>query len=274
MEFNSSLPVLADIPSVLYNLIAPPPISPLFQKGGPMEGYNEDLVFTAAFIVFLGVIDLAIVRPLLHPKARYFALHFVANMVSAVAAFPDMRRGITEDPKTVFSGPTQTMVANSAVAAIHLYHCIAFKLTAADIFHHVTFVTILCGAAIPGKHTGGIANNFGCFFLSGVPGGIDYLLLVLNYQGVIDRAFEKRWYTRINVWMRGPSMVVYTFLAWCTWYHGNVQVPTAALILIVGLHLYNGLHYLEQAVETGAIFMYKAKLEKMGIKLPGKEKQD
>jgi hypothetical protein len=25
----------------------------------------------------------------------------------------------------------------------------------------------------------GVANNFGCFFLSGLPGGIDYVLLVL-----------------------------------------------------------------------------------------------
>ena len=264
---------VSQIYTSVMNFVAPPPISPYFQKGGPMEGYNEDLVFIAGFIALLGLIDVLIVRPFIHPKARYFALHFVANMISAAAAFPDVRRGLTEDPKTVFAGATTTMVANSVCAAIHIYHCIAFKLNAADIFHHVTFVIILCGAAIPGKWTGGIANNFGCFFLSGIPGGIDYLLLCLNYHNVIDRAFEKRWYTRINVWLRGPSMVVYTFLAWCTWYNGNTQVATPALMLIVGLHIYNGLHYLEQAVETGAIFAYKAKLEKMGVKLPEKDKK-
>jgi hypothetical protein len=25
----------------------------------------------------------------------------------------------------------------------------------------------------------GVANNFGCFFLSGLPGGLDYVMLVL-----------------------------------------------------------------------------------------------
>ncbi len=43
------------------------------------------------------------------------------------------------------------MVANSAVVAIHSYHCVAFKLPMADIFHHVLFVSILCGLAIPFK---------------------------------------------------------------------------------------------------------------------------
>lgn len=260
--------------SMLYDFVAPPPISPYFQQGGALEGYNEDLVLVAAFIALLGLVDLIFVRPFIRPSGRYYALHVVANAISAIAAFPDVKRGLTEDPRTVFSGPTQTMVANSVCAAIHLYHCIAFKLTAADIFHHVTFVIVLCGAAIPGKWTGGIANNFGCFFLSGLPGGIAYTLLCLESQGIIDKAFEKKWYTRINVWLRGPSMVVYTFLAWATWYNGNTQVPTVGLIVIVGLHIYNGLFYLEQAVATGAIFAYKAKLEKMGVKLPEKKKSE
>ena len=29
----------------------------------------------------------------------------------------------------------------------------------------------------------GVANNFGCFFLSGLPGGLDYVMLVLVRSG-------------------------------------------------------------------------------------------
>ena len=58
------------------------------------------------------------------------------------------------DPVHAFDGPSYTMVANSAVVAIHTYHCLAFNLQAAEIFHHALFVTILCGLAIPYKQVG------------------------------------------------------------------------------------------------------------------------
>ena len=262
-----------EILSLVHNFVSPPPLSPHFQAGGVLEGYNEDLVFVVAFVVLLGILDVLIVRPFLHPKARYFALHFVANMICSVAAWPAVVRGLTEDPRTVYAGASHSMAANSVCIAIHLYHCIAFKLSAEDIFHHLTFVVVLGGCAIPFKWHGGIANNYGCFFLSGLPGGIDYFLLCLNYHNVVDRAFEKRWFTRINVWLRGPALVVYTFLAWCTWFHGNTQVATPIVVLIAGLHVYNGLHYLEQAVATGAIFEYRAKLQKMGVVIPDTKKK-
>jgi hypothetical protein len=46
------------------------------------------------------------------------------------------------------------------------------------------------------KQTGGIANNFGCFFLSGLPGAIDYIMLVLMYEGKLDKMTEKKWNVR------------------------------------------------------------------------------
>lgn len=39
----------------------------------------------------------------------------------------------------VDAGPSHTMMANSAICAIHIYHCIAFKLSVSDIVHHLVF---------------------------------------------------------------------------------------------------------------------------------------
>lgn len=142
----------------------PKPLSPHFQKGGYFFGWNEDFVMTAGAILLLAVIDLLVVRPFMDPGARYYALHAVANAIATVAAAPDVFRAFFVDPATAFSGASHTMMANSAIAAIHIYHCIAFQLSAADIFHHMTFVVTLCGMAIPGKNYGGVANNLGCFF--------------------------------------------------------------------------------------------------------------
>jgi hypothetical protein len=155
--------------------------------------------------------------------------------VSAAAAAPDVYRMLA-DPLHAFSGPSFSMVANSAVAAIHLYHCLAFPLPAADIFHHVTFVSVLCGLAIPFKQMGGCANNFGCFFLSGLPGGIDYVLLVLVREGRLAKMAEKRWNARINTWLRAPPMTVYAFVGYLGWLYGTTAgLPLWALVVVVFL---------------------------------------
>jgi hypothetical protein len=245
LNFQSSM-------DAVLRVIAPPPLSPYFQAGGPLEGLNEDVCFTLLLMAVLFVVDTLLVRPLIQPKARYFALHVVANAISAIASFNDVYKVFAMgNPTGAFSGPSSTMVANSAVAAIHLYHCVAFPLRAEDIFHHVTFVSVLCGLAIPLKHHGGSANNFGCFFLSGLPGGLNYVLLVCVAHGWMDKMTEKRWAARINVWMRGPSMSVYLFLGILSYLHDEQrQVHAALLAIVVALHFHNGQYYAQQAVES------------------------
>ena len=210
---------MAAVLDAVTGFLAPPPLSPLFQPEGALAFLrNEDVGFMLIAMSCFFVLDFLIVQKVFVPKARYFALHVVCNAVSAYFSFPDVRRAVTEDPWTAFTGASCGMVANSTVAALHIYHCLAFKLSGADIFHHAVFVTILCGLAIPYKHTGGVANNFGCFFLSGLPGGMDYVLLVLMQHGLIDKITEKKWNAVINVWLRGPSMSIYLFLGWMTWW--------------------------------------------------------
>lgn len=162
--------------------------------------------------------------------------------------FPDVWRGLT-DPIHSWTGPSQTMVANSSIVAVHLYHVLAFKLSTAEIVHHAVFVIILCGLGIAFKQQGGIANNFGCFFLSGLPGGIDYLLLVLVKQELISKMAEKRLNATINTWLRGPSMSVYAFIAWSAWWHGQTEHIHPFWVFVVAfLHFVNGQWYAAEAI--------------------------
>lgn len=245
--------VTNDLPRGIIEFLAPAPLSPHFQEGGFFEGWNEDLVLIGLAMALLAILDAAFVRPCLDSGARYYALHAVANGIATIAAAPDVYRALLEDPTTSFSGRSSTMVANSAIAAIHLYHCVAFQLSAADIFHHLTFVVILCGLAVPYKQLGGVANNFGCFFLSGLPGGIDYVLLVLVKQGVLSKMQEKRYNCEINQWIRSPSMVCYATLGWINWVMGSTrQVPDLMIFVVVVLHFYNGQYYAREVFESYA----------------------
>eukprot|EP01104_Vermistella_antarctica_P015620 TRINITY_DN5176_c0_g1_i1.p1 TRINITY_DN5176_c0_g1~~TRINITY_DN5176_c0_g1_i1.p1 ORF type:complete len:220 (-),score=47.34 TRINITY_DN5176_c0_g1_i1:99-758(-) len=211
----------------------------------------------------LFLIDRLFVSPFLVPKSRYFALHATANAIAVVAAFPDMRRALLDEPLNSFNGSSCSMVANSAICAIHLYHCVAFALRAEDIFHHLVFTSILCGLAVPFKQVGGVANNLGCFFLSGLPGGVDYVLLVLVAQGYMEKMTQKLWCTRINVWMRGPSMAIYGFLGFHAWYlQRDAELPFVILFIVTALHFYNGQFYSQQAVMSYATHKERLRAER------------
>ena len=166
----------------LADTLNPPPLSPLFRHGGFLQQFNEDLFLISFFLVVLLVLERTVVplvlrKSLQDKNARYFLLHAIINTVVVVYSFPDMLRMFL-DPLHAFTGPSHTMVSNSAIAAVHLYHVFFFSLNSQDVFHHLTFVVFLCGIAIPYKQVGGALNNVGCFILSGLPGGLDYYLLV------------------------------------------------------------------------------------------------
>jgi hypothetical protein len=242
------------------------PLSPLFQPGGVLAFIpSEDVGFTLIFIFLLFLIDILLVKRFLAVKSRYFALHACANTVSTIAASFDLYKSLC-DPLHAFQGPSFTMVANSAVASIHFYHILAFKLNSADIFHHVTFVSVLCGLAIPFKHSGGAANNLGCFFLSGLPGGMDYVLLVLVREGKMAVKTEKKWNARINNWLRGPSMVMYAVFGYLAVLYGNYDVPLVILLICVALHFHNGMYYGSMAVQNYGEYIAKERIEKEQLK--------
>ena len=55
---------------------------------------------------------------------------------------------------------------------------LAFKLSGAEMFHHLLFIPTL---GFPGQlFNWGATGNFQAFFISGLPGGIDYFLLSIG----------------------------------------------------------------------------------------------
>ena len=241
----------------VHSFLAPPPLSPLFQSEGVLEYFNEDVAETLLVMAILLGVDNLFVKRFIVPKVRYFFLHVLINIMSLVCAWPDVWRALSQDPRNCFSGSSHTMWANSAISALHVYHIVAFPLRFEDIMHHVIFVCTLCGLAIPYKHVGGIANNFGCFFLSGLPGAINYMLLVLVAHKKIDKKSEKKWCAVVNVWLRGPFMSVYGYIGWLSMYNGDRRdAPFAVALVVTVLHFVNGQYYAQQSVESYSKYMF------------------
>lgn len=249
-----------------FESLAPAPISPVFLPGGSLAGLNEDLTLFCAVLALLFIVDMLLLpRVLTSPKSRWFALHALANAVIAASAAPDVARALLR-PIAGLTGAAGSMLPNAGIAAIHVYHVLFFKLTADDIFHHVRFVAILSTLAIVFKHDGGASINFGAFFLCGLPGGINYVLLVAVKERALAPLTQKLWDARINTWLRAPPMSVFAFMQWQVWLAGVRSSPwlhPAAVafftIVVAGLHFFNGFYFAEQSI--GNYHATKVRLE-------------
>lgn len=87
------------------------------------------------------------------------------------------------------------------IFALHVYHPVFFRTGYMDWVHHtplyVLNLLMFCC----------FAGNIFClqaFILTGLPGGLDYVLLVLEGQGWMTRAAYKDASANINQWVRGP----------------------------------------------------------------------
>ena len=96
------------------------------------------------------------------------------------------------------------------------------------------------------------------FWLSGVPGGIDYFSLVLVKLGKLDGMTQKRNCAAINIWMRGPFLTISGFVIYLNYvYHGNETgtgyPPVLVSACIAFLCYFNGQYYTKQSVANHAI---------------------
>jgi len=98
--------------------------------------------------------------------------------------------------------------------------------------------------------------NYTCFFVSGLPGGIDYLMLALVKHGKMDALTEKYWNTKINVWMRGPALVIGAFIAYQSTLESNAagacKAPglNGAALVTAAVLFWNGQFFAERVISN------------------------
>ena len=128
-----------------------------------------------------------------------------------------------------------------------------FGLTGADYFHHLVFVPAL---GFPGQYfEWGALANWQAFFISGLPGGVDYFMLGLQKVGLLDHMTEKRVNANMNVWCRIPGILVTTVLVYAHTVEGNhdKNLPFWCLALQLILPGYNALYFGKQAIANYAV---------------------
>lgn len=216
----------------------------------------------------------------------WFEVHAVANAVVVVLSIPAMIVWLS-DPLTVVSegnftppaplGPGWTSLdvlfhpntnwAILMIDAVHTYHCLGWKLSAQDIYHHALFVPAL------GLYGGffvkwGPIRNCVAFFISGLPGGIDYVILVLVKRGYVSKFMQKRVSAKINLMCRGPGVgVLLPATCYLSWLYHDISFYEMCQLVFIGVFCcYNGLYYMDMSIRNYQMHLTTAAINEKHMK--------
>ena len=184
--------------------------------------------------------DKKIVKLELDHKTRWFLLHSIINIIVVYYIWDEFWYGMF-NLMEMYNKLTNNN-AYGVMIALHIYHMIAFPVSNEDIFHHVWFA--IGGALLTVAIQPYIATSMALITLNGVPGAIDYALLVLVRIGIIDKIVEKRVNGKLNLWFRMSFSVFMSGCAFCSLLHYQQYICLPCL----GIILYNSIYYGNQAI--------------------------
>ena len=209
-------------------------------------------------------------------KARWFAIHAFANAIVTLACIVSTYTVIVDPVHAMDSrvynnrrffgnaSPWPILIIN----AVHVYHMIAFNnLTKSDYFHHLMFIPTV--GFFGQYYEWGAIRNFLCLFISGLPGGIDYFMLMLVKLGYIDVLIQKRICAGLNTWLRAPGITYEAGLMYVAFVTGNTTVPWPVNLMVASLSWFNAQYYCKQSVANYAITHVFGHVEEKISKITG-----
>jgi hypothetical protein len=136
--------------------------------------------------------------------SRWYILHSISNAIICYTTFTPMITFLS-NPIYHIQNPIQFDDSIITIAIIHSYHLLFFNCTKSDYIHHILFVflgtithfLVNLGYIIPLYH----------FFISGLPGGIDYAALALVQENKITKTQRVKLAVELNNWIRAPGVI-------------------------------------------------------------------
>jgi hypothetical protein len=151
-------------------------------------------------IIFIGKILEFTIAP--RSKGRYFLLHSIVNVIVTYLIWDDICTSL-QFPTLIYKLPLKITSGYSCAIALHLYHCLFYKLNFTDVLHHFIMIGIATPYTIYFQPY--IVSNLPLLMLNGIPGAIDYFLLYLIDVKIIkDFLIEKKINLFLNIWIREP----------------------------------------------------------------------
>jgi hypothetical protein len=199
-------------------------------------------------------------------KARYFFCHSIINGIITILVIPDSY-WLLSDPLAALQVKSCSSAPLGLVFAIHFYHMIGafipkayggFKLYPVDWLHHILMVVLGCPAIMFAAM--GPCVNFNFLFVCGIPGGLDYYMLVRVKEGTMKSLDEKSINTNLNVWCRCPFLVSTVVLIFVQTHMHQPPIHIVCLrIFCCIINWWNGLYFMERVVSNYYVTHHKLK---------------
>lgn len=185
----------------------------------------------------------------------YYLIHFIHNAKIVYLTSGEVFYSLI-DFNYILNSP-KNILALEFVFALHLYHLAIYwqKFRLDDWLHHI----LMIGIALP---IGWLADSksllgYSLFFTTGLPGGIDYLLLFLNRNNLINRNTEKNVNAWLNTWIRSPGCISHATLTLALI---SIQTIRFSLewwggIIAAFLTFWNGQYFMRQVIENNVLFV-------------------
>lgn len=208
-------------------------------------GYLLNFLFYLTFYVGFDVILPNTVQ------GKYYLIHFLNNMYLVYLTFNDVLYTYFNFENFINYPPNYESA--TLTFALHFYHIICYypKLRFDDWLHHILMIFVALPLAI--STNGGSLLGHSLFYLTGLPGGIDYLLLFLVRNGFIKSITEKTINNYINLWLRAPGCISHSILTFVGYNMYKYTVLTSwydcfCCLTTAGIIYWNGIYFMNQVV--------------------------
>ena len=193
---------------------------------------------------FLSTIDYIISRRF---KKPYYLVHFLVNTYVVYISYYDVYLLYTN---FIESYPTKCNLESVwIIAALHIYHLIYHKnnIDIQDLIHHIPTLLGQCSIPLLTNFNGLIISHT-VFYLCGLPGAIDYLLLFLVRNYYIQKMKEKNINTYIKLWLRCPGTIINAAFALIIAQNTTSIIDHICITLTIMFSFWNGIYYMYRVV--------------------------
>jgi hypothetical protein len=218
-----------------------------------IEFITFDILYATIYIGILSIISMVMTKKfLLDDSTQYFILHFIHNMIITSIITPYCLTMISDPVGTEYdytNYKTNYEFLFPMISGLHTFHLLKSykKIQIDELFHHVityAFTIINYILSHPFYYSYLIV-------LSGIPGGITYLLLFLQKLGLIESIKEKKISYLLNVWVRAPVTVIWATLAYDRLIYVEESIINKILILISMFFIpLNGIHFMTTIAQS------------------------
>ena len=182
----------------------------------------------------------------------YYAIHAFHNACIVACSFHEVVQTLT-DFDSIHTAPPNFRVLELCFA-LHFYHIVFYyqKFRFDDWLHH----GLMIGIALPigGLVPSGTLLGYSLFFLTGLPGGIDYAGLFLVRNGWMTKRTQKYINMNLATWIRSPGCVsVATLILATTSVHAAPWYYALGAYVVAALNFWNGQYFLQQVLYDAGV---------------------